>query len=151
MFGASNLPDAGLEAALAALVYVVLGLLLYSFLFAAAGAAVSRQEDAQAVAMPLTLILMAVYLLSLTVVVGNADSGFARVLAIVPFSAPLAVPPRIAVSDPPLWEIAFSIALLLITIPAVINLAGRIYAGAILRTGPRIGLRDAWRSSRETR
>ena len=149
--GTADLPSVGLAVGVAALVYVVLGLLLYSFLFAAAGATVSRQEDAQSVTMPITLTLMAVYLLSLTVVVNNADSVLARVLAIVPLSASLAMTPRIAVGDPALWEIALSIALLLITIPAVVNLAGRIYAGAILRTGPRIGLRDAWRSSRETR
>ena len=58
--------------------------------------------------------------------------------------------PRIAVGDPAPWELALSLTLLLITIPLVIRLAGRIYTGAILRTGPRIGIRDAWRSARET-
>jgi ABC-2 type transport system permease protein len=149
--GTADLPDVGLEVGVAALVYAVLGLMLYSFVFAAAGSMVSRQEDAQSVTLPITLTLVAVYMLSLTVVVNNPDGTFARVLAIVPFSSPLAMTPRIAAGDPPAWEIALSIVLLLITIPAVVNLAGRIYSGAILRTGPRIGLRDAWRSSRETR
>lgn len=149
--GVGDLPDVGLEVGVTASVYVVLGLLLYSFVFAAAGATVSRQEDAQAVTLPVTMMLMAGYLLSLTVVVNNPDSVFARLLAMLPFTAPLAMTPRIALGDPPLWEIALSVGLLLVAIPAVINLAGRIYAGAILRTGPRIGLRDAWRSSEETR
>jgi len=149
--GTADLPEVGLEVGAAALVYVVLGLLLFSFVFAAAGATVSRQEEAQTVTMPISLTLVGIYMLSLTVVVNDADSTLSRVVSIFPLSSPLAMTPRIAVSDPPLWEIGLSIALLLVTIPAVINLAGRIYAGAILRTGPRIGLRDAWRSARETR
>jgi len=151
IFGTAELPNVGLEVGVFAFVYLLLGLLLYSFVFAAAGATVSRQEEAQTVTMPISFTLVAVYLLSLTVVINNADSPFARVLSILPISSPLAMTPRIAVSDPPLWEIALSLALLALTVPLVINLAGRIYAGAILRTGPRIGFRDALRSSRETR
>ena len=149
--GTADLPEVGLEVGVAALVYVVLGLLLYSFVFAAAGATVSRQEEAQTVTMPISLTLVGIYMLSLTVVINDAESGLARVISIFPLSSPLAMTPRIAVGEPELWEVGLSIVLLLVTIPAVINLAGRIYAGAILRTGPRIGLRDAWRSARETR
>jgi ABC-2 type transport system permease protein len=151
IFGTADLPDVGLRVGVAALVYLVLGLLLYSFVFAAAGATVSRQEDAQTVTMPISLTLVGIYLLSLTVVVNNADSTFSRIVSILPISSPLAMAPRIAVSEVPAWEIALSIALLLVTIPGVVNLAGRVYAGAILRTGPRIGIREALRSSRETR
>ena len=150
IFGTADLPDVGAEVGILAIIYLVLGLLLYSFVFAAAGATASRQEDAQPVAVPITFTLVATYLLSLTVVGGEPNSLFARILSIVPISSPLAMPPRIAVSDPPLWEVALSLALLLITIPIVIRLAGRVYAGAILHIGPRIGLRDAWRSARET-
>lgn len=149
--GTADLPEVGIEVGIAALTYLTLGLLLYSFVFAAAGATVSRQEDAQTATMPISLTLVGIYMLSLTVVVNNADSTFSRVLSIVPISSPLAMTPRIATGNPPAWEIALSIVLLLVAIPIVINLAGRIYAGAILRGGPRIGLREAWRSARETR
>jgi ABC-2 type transport system permease protein len=150
-FGTADLPDVGLRVGAFAVVYLLLGLLLYSFAFAAAGATASRQEDAQTVVMPVNFTLIGVYLISLTVVVNQPDGLFARVLSMFPISAPLAMTPRIAVGDPPLWEIAVSLVLLAATIPLVINVAGRIYAGAILRTGPRIGLREALRSSRETR
>lgn len=149
--GTADLPDVGVEVGVAALTYLVLGLLLYSFVFAAAGATVSRQEDAQTVTMPISFTLVGVYMLSLTVVVNNADSTFSRILSILPISSPLAMTPRIATGNPAAWEIGLSIGLLLLAIPLVINIAGRIYAGAILRGGPRIGLRDAWRSARETR
>lgn len=145
-----ELPAVTGQVAAFAIIYATLGLLLYSFVYAAAGATVSRQEDAQTVAMPITFSLLGVYMLSLLVVVENPDSTIARVVSIIPFSSPLTMTPRIAVGDPALWEIVLSLALLLITIPLVIRLAGRIYTGAILQTGPRIGIRDAWRSARET-
>lgn len=145
-----NLPEVAGQVTAFAIVYAILGLLLYSFIYAAAGATVSRQEEAQSVAMPITFTLLGVYMLSLIVVVQDPDSAVARVVSIIPFSSPLTMAPRIAVGDPALWEIALSLTLLIITIPLVIRLAGRIYTGAILRTGPRIGLRDAWRAARET-
>ena len=145
-----NLPNVTGQVAASAIVYAILGLLLYSFVYAAAGATVSRQEEAQSVTMPITFTLLGVYMLSLIVVIQNPDSTIARITSIFPFSSPLTMTPRIAVGNPAPWEIALSLTLLLITIPLVIRLAGRIYTGAILRTGPRVGIRDAWRSARET-
>jgi ABC-2 type transport system permease protein len=37
---------------------------------------------------------------------------------------------------------------MLVSIVAVVLLAARLYEGAILRTGARVKLRDAWRSAR---
>ena len=145
-----DLPAVTGEVAVFAIIYAILGLLLYSFVYAAAGATVSRQEEAQSVTMPITFTLLGVYMLSLIVVIQNPDGMLARIASIFPLSSPLAMTPRIAVGDPALWEIALSLTLLLITIPLVIRLAGRIYTGAILQAGPRVGIRDAWRSARET-
>jgi len=151
IFGTADLPAIGFRVGAFAAAYLVLGLLFYSFIFAAAGATVARQEDAQAATMPINITLIVIYFTSLTLVVSNPDSLTARVLSILPVSSPLAMTPRIGVGSPPLWEIALSLTLLILSIGAIVNLSGRIYAGAILSTGPRIGLREAWRSARETR
>jgi ABC-2 type transport system permease protein len=58
------------------------------------------------------------------------------------------MPTRIAGGDAAPWEIAASLAIMLISIVAVVLLAARLYEGAILRTGARVKLRDAWRSAR---
>jgi len=44
--------------------------------------------------------------------------------------------------------VAVSPAIMLASIIAVVVLAARLYEGAILRTGARVKLRDAWRSAR---
>jgi ABC-2 type transport system permease protein len=54
---------------------------------------------------------------------------------------------RIAHGSVPWWEIALSIASITVAIYAMVRLAGRIYAGAVLRIGPRLRLTDAWRRS----
>jgi ABC-2 type transport system permease protein len=45
------------------------------------------------------------------------------------------------------WEIAASPVIVLGSIAFLIPLAGRVYAGAILRTGGRVRVRDAWRAA----
>ncbi len=94
---------------------------------------------------------MVPYFLSGLVVPENPDGLLARVLSLVPVTAPLAMPARVAYGEPALREIVFSAALMIPAIVGMVWLAGRIYAGAILRTGPRVRLLQAFRSSDETR
>jgi ABC-2 type transport system permease protein len=49
----------------------------------------------------------------------------------------------------PLWEHALAVVLVLVTIYALVGLAGRIYAQGLLRSGPRIGIRNAMRIARQ--
>jgi ABC-2 type transport system permease protein len=57
------------------------------------------------------------------------------------------VPLRIAGADIPAWQVAVTFALMLVSTVLVLLLASRVYAGAILRTGARVKLLDAWRSA----
>jgi len=57
------------------------------------------------------------------------------------------MPTRMAVTSVPLWEVAVSVGLLLAATYGLIRLGGRIYAGAILRLGAKVRLRDAWKAT----
>jgi ABC-2 type transport system permease protein len=70
------------------------------------------------------------------------------VTSFLPPTAPLVMPLRIAGGNVAAWEVAVSLATMLVSIVAVVLLASRLYEGAILRTGARVKLRDAWRSAR---
>ncbi|MBM3139493.1 MAG: hypothetical protein FJZ92_04585 [Chloroflexi bacterium] len=72
-------------------------------------------------------------------------------LSLVPLSAPLAMPARYAGGEPPLWELALAVGLMLLAIADSVWLAARVYSGAILAGAPRIRVLDALRSSREIR
>jgi ABC-2 type transport system permease protein len=130
------------------LLWFLLGYAFYSSLFAVAGAIVSRQEELQNTATPLNLLMVASFFVAFSTSVSGADSTLAKVSTFLPPVAPLVMPMRIAGGDAAPWEIALSLAIMLVSIVVVVVLAARLYEGAILRTGARVKLRDAWRGGR---
>ena len=60
--------------------------------------------------------------------------------------APMVVPLRVALDAIQPWEIGLSIVLMLATIWILFVVGARVYAGAVLQTGGRMKLRDAWRA-----
>ncbi|HLF41199.1 MAG TPA: ABC transporter permease, partial [Acidimicrobiia bacterium] len=125
-------------------VWFVLGYALYAVVYGALGSLASRAEDAQSVAGPVIAVLIAGYFASMAAV-GRPDSGFAQLLSFVPATAPLAMPPRIAMGATAWWEPLVAATLTLGAIVGLVRFGGRVYAGAILRAGPTVKLRDALR------
>ena len=60
------------------------------------------------------------------------------------------MPVRIALGSATLQQIALSISLLVAGTALLVPLSARLYAGAVLKTGGRVKLRDAWRSAPAT-
>ena len=67
--------------------------------------------------------------------------------SILPVSAALAMPVRIVLGAATGWQIALSLVLLIGCAVVLVPVGARLYAGAVLRTGSRVKLRDAWRAS----
>ncbi len=128
-------------------VYGVLGFLLYSVLYAAAGSLVSRQEDVNGAVMPLTLVSVAGYLVAVYAAIGLLEvrGDWMTVLSQVPFLSPFMMLSRIAAGEVALWEILLSIAILVASIVAALWVAARIYAAGVLLYGQRPGARALWR------
>ncbi|HEU4356772.1 MAG TPA: ABC transporter permease [Actinomycetota bacterium] len=127
-------------------VWFVLGYAFYAVLYATAGSLVSRQEEAQSIQFPISAILIVAYFLSMEAA-RSPDGAVAIVGSLFPPTAPMVMIVRIAYGTVPWWQITLSITLVLGSIYGMVLLAGRIYAGAALRIGPRLGLREAWRGS----
>jgi ABC-2 type transport system permease protein len=139
-----DLPSGSLLTVASLVLWFVLGYALYSCAYAAAGSLVSRMEEANNTSFPVTFALIAAY--GGAVLVGNApDSGAARLLALFPPTAPLAMPTRAAIGTTAWWEIPVAVVLTLAATFALVRLAGRIYAGSVLRFGPKVKLRQALR------
>lgn len=142
----TELPSGSALTVASLLLWFVLGYALYSCAYAAAGSLVSRMEEAQNTCFPVTFALIAAY--GGAIYVGNVpDSGVARFLGLFPPTAPLVMPARAALADIPWWEVPLAVALTLAATYALVRLAGRIYAGSVLRFGPKIKLRQALASS----
>lgn len=127
-------------------VWFVLGYGFYSVLYATAGSLVSRQEEAQSIQFPISAILIVAYFVSMEAA-QSPDSAAAIVGSLFPPTAPMVMIVRIAHGSVPLWQIVLSIAIVVGSIYGMVVLAGRIYAGAVLRIGPRLRVREAWRGS----
>jgi ABC-2 type transport system permease protein len=140
-----ELPTAAASAAATVIVWFLLGFAFYATAYAATGALVSRQEEAQNAAFPLTLLLMVGYFIASFSFTG--DNPILRVASLVPPTAPMTMPIRMVAGDAALWEVVVSLALMVAVTYVLVRLAGRIYAGGLLRTGGRIKMREAWRSA----
>jgi len=128
------------------LFWFVLGYGFYSVLYATAGSLVSRQEEAQSIQFPVTGVLLVGYVLAF-VAAESPDGVAALVGSLVPPTAPMVMTVRIANGGVPWWQIVLSVALMVVTVYGMVQLAGRIYAGAVLRIGRRVRLKEAWRGS----
>jgi ABC-2 type transport system permease protein len=145
--GAVDIDSDVLIAAALALVWFVVGYAFYACLFACAGALVPRQEELQSVTTPLTLLLLISFFVSFGVL-NDPDGTLAHVTTFIPMTAPICMPARIALGELSVGEVVIALVITLGAAAALIPLAGRIYSGAVLRTGAAMKLRDAWQAAR---
>jgi ABC-2 type transport system permease protein len=126
--------------------WFVLGYGFYAVLDASAGSLVSRQEEAQSIQFPVSAVLIVAYFVSMQAA-QTPDSTAALIGSLVPPTAPMVMLARIAHGAVPWWQIVASVGLMIVTVYGLVQLAGRIYTGAVLRFGARLRLKEAWRSA----
>src|SRR6202000_376663 len=146
--GSSLVHGAELGVVIAGAVFIVLGYAFYCTAFAAAGSLVSRQSDVNSTIMPVQLPLIITYALSYTVIYANHANAFYRVLGFLPPTAPIAMPVLYGSGDALVWQVIVSAVICAGGTVGMARLAVRIYANSILRTGPRISIRQAIREVR---
>jgi ABC-2 type transport system permease protein len=130
------------EAVASALTWLVLGYAFYSWVYAAAGSTVDRQEQAQSLLLPLALpVFFGFFVASATINSGNV-SVFFDVLAYLPPTAPFAMPVLVGLGAVSWWQVALSAAVSVACTFGVARLAIAVYRASILRTGPRVPLRE---------
>ena len=131
--GEVHVPVAGM---VAFAIFFLLGYLLYSSMYAAIGSMVNTDQEAQQMQWPAMIpIILAVFLMN--AVIQHPDSQLAFWLSIVPFFAPILMLVRILIEQPPMWQIALCIGLMIATIYGLLSLSARIYRVGILMYGKR--------------
>ncbi len=114
--------------------YFAGGYFLFAAMYAAIGAAVSSEQDAQQVQIPVSLLLVGSILL-FGVILRDPSSPASVALSMIPFFSPVLMIIRIGLQTPPLWQIGLSLALLAVTTLAVLYASARIYRIGILMYG----------------
>jgi ABC-2 type transport system permease protein len=127
------------------ILWFLLGFVMYSLVFAALAALVSRQEDVGGVITPALMFVILGYVLGISILPSDPGNRLCEVLSVIPVFAPTLMPMRLAMGGVPAWEAVLAVFLVVAAIPVLVWLAGRIYRNAVVRTGARVKLADAMR------
>ncbi len=146
-FDLVDIPGDLVGTAISVVLWFVLGYAFYAAIFAVAASLVSRQEDLGTVLTPTTLVLVGAFIVGIQ---AASDPGgtLAAVTSYVPGLSPLVMPVRQAAGDVAVWQVGLSVVLMLVAIALVVRLGGRVYAGALLRTGGKTKIREALKAER---
>ena len=124
------------------IIFFMLGFFIYAFLYGAIGSTATKLEDINTSVMPITYTFIIAFIVVITSMSsGSVDSVLMRVCSFIPFTSPMAMFTRIAMSSVPLWEILLSIAVLAGSVVGVGVISAKIYRiGVVLYgTPPKIG------------
>ncbi len=128
-------------------VWFILGYAFYSTALGVLGALASRMEEASNASSPISFLAMGGYFFALFVALNDPSGTAARIASFIPPVAPMVVPLRAALGAIEPWEMAGSALVMCAAIWALFVVGGRVYSGAVLQTGARMRLRDAWRAA----
>lgn len=134
--------DMPLELLAYMLIFFVLGFFIYAFLFGAIGSTASKVEDINTSVMPLTILFVIAFIVVMSSMSsGSVDNTLMLICSYIPFTSPMAMFTRIAMSTVPFYQIALSIGILVVSVFGIGIFSAKIYRVGVLLYGttPKIG------------
>lgn len=133
------------------LVFFLLGFLIYAFLYGAISSTVSKLEDINTAVQPVTfLFVIGFVVVMFSMSSTNVDNVIMKLCSYIPFTSPMAMFTRIAMSTVPWYEIAISIGILIGSTFGIGILSAKIYRVGVLMYGnpPKIGslIKAVWKA-----
>ena len=119
---------------IAFVLYFLGGYLLYASIFAAIGAAVDNQTDAQQFLMPITIVLIVALYIGILTVPEDPNGIVAQIFSFIPLTSPIVMMMRIP-HGVPIFEQIISILILFLSVILIIWIAAKIYRIGILMYG----------------
>lgn len=124
------------------IIFFLGGYFIYASLFAAIGSAMGDDYgEGQALVLPVTLPIILAFYITAFAGVRNPDSGLMIFASLFPLFSPIAMPFRMAF-NPPWWQVALSLVLVVASAFFFVWLAGRIYRVGILLYGKKVTLKE---------
>lgn len=111
-----------------------LGLLTFLGLFVMVGSIFDNEQDTQSGMWPVMLLIMIPFFMAFSLR-NNPDNMLGLVASMAPFSSIIIMPARMTLTDIPLWQFAIAVAVNILVVIFIFNLAGKIYRIGILTTG----------------
>lgn len=123
------------------IIYFILGYLAYALLYALTGSTVSKPEDIQSANSPIAILAVIGFYLSYFTMM-NPTSELNVFASMLPISSPFCMPFRVMMGLASNTDVLASIAILIITIIVIAQVAIKIYSNAILNYGTKMSFRD---------
>jgi ABC-2 type transport system permease protein len=142
--GNFDLPTLGLDDLAVIIVYFALGFFFYAAIYAAIGAMVNSEQEAQQAQVPVMLLLMAPMACA-QIVAGDPRGAVAEVLTQMPFASPFLMPMRYFLDAVSVQEMVMSMAILLLSLVATVYVAAKVYRVGILSYGKKPTVAEVWR------
>ncbi len=137
-FGFSDVP---VSTIIYAAVFFILGYFLYATLAALLGSLVSRIEDVQQMITPMTLLVVAGFMIAMFGL--NApDTAFVTVTSYIPFFTPMLMFMRVGMLNLPVWEPILGMVILIVSIIILAVFGARVYKGGVLMYGKSNSYKD---------
>ncbi len=127
-----------------ALLYFVLGYLLFASLYAGIGSIGNTAKESQSLSTIFVIPAILPYYFSYFIVT-QPESVLSRVLSLFPLTSPMAVMMRLPANTIPGWELALSLVILAGSVILMMWLSSRIFRVFLLMYGKRPALRDIFR------
>jgi ABC-2 type transport system permease protein len=140
-FGVYGFGDIPLATIIYAVIFFILGYFLYATLAAFLGSLVSRIEDVQQMITPMTMLVVAGFMIAMFGL-GKPDAPFITVTSFIPFFTPMIMFLRVGMLTIPAWEALVGIAVLLTTITFLAIFGARVYRGGVLMYGQSNSFKD---------
>ncbi len=141
--GGAGLPISAAEAGFFVM-YFFPGYFFYAALLGAIGSICNSEREAQPFLTPISFALIFPVMLGIAIA-QNPDHLLARVLSFVPLLTPSLMMFRIAIKEPPLWEVAATWGTLIVATVAMFFGAARVFRIGILMYGKRPSLPEVLR------
>jgi ABC-2 type transport system permease protein len=124
-----------------AVIFFILGYFLYATLAAFLGSLVSRIEDVQQMITPMTLMVVAGFMIAMFGL-GKPDAPFITATSYIPFFTPMIMFLRVGMLTIPAWEAILGIIILIATITVLAIFGARVYRGGVLMYGKSNSYKD---------
>ena len=119
------------------IIYFIGGYFLYASIFAAIGAAIDNQADAQQFMLPITLIIIIGLYVGVLTVPEDPNGIVAQIFSYIPFTSPIVMLMRIP-HGVPLYEQILSVTILFSSVLLIVWISAKIYRIGILMYGKKI-------------
>jgi len=129
-------------------VFFLLSYLVTVGVYAAGGAIVSSEKEAQQVLTPVMIVFVVPWFLMMPILT-SPDSTLSVVLSLVPIYTPMTMFIRLLVSEPPAWQVALSLLLSVATIAGLLKASAKVFRAGLLATGKRPTIPELWRWLKE--